>query len=168
MHTLWIVLTLGLWHSHPLDRLEQLTREVAVWESGYIAPEGSEREPELRRLQALVEGSLSMTVLEMPGSFPSAGRAYPADRVIQVNGGLSKNAQLQVVAHEAAHLLQPAGLDPIESEVFAEAVASLVTRDDPHVYARYLARYKSQLQVLHIYRREILRAAEVLSGHRQL
>lgn len=159
----------------PLDKLERQTDSYTFWEQSYDAPRGSDREQELQRLARLVSSALGVEV-DMAGAPPGAAgitvrKAIMVDeqhqaliRVIALDGTLSPNAKLQVLAHEAGHILQPEGLSRVEAEVFADAVAYLYTHDDGPVFARYLAGNKSGLHVLKTYRREIKWAARVLSG----
>lgn len=154
---------LSLCSPDPLDKLEHEISRYTFWEQSYEAPVGNSREQELLRLQRLVSMALGVQVqaAAVPGI---AGLASREARIIALDPTLSPNAALQVLAHEAGHMLQPEGLNKAEAEVFADAVAYLVTGDSLHVYGRYLAGSKQGLHVLKAYRREIKWAATVLGG----
>jgi hypothetical protein len=150
--------------NNPLDKLERQASELTYWQQSYDAPTGSSREQDLLKLARLVETALGVQVQQAGAPPGTAGVSSRQHRIIALDGTLSPNAKLQVLAHEAGHILQPEGLTKAESEVFADAVALLVTGDDVHVFSHYLAGSKSGLGVLRIYRREIQWAARVLSG----
>lgn len=91
------------------------------------------------------------------------------DREIHIASYLDDDARTQTLAHELAHALEPASMrdDPKESEVWAESVAYLILRkehDDPYTHARYIARFKTHLSVLDVYRREMEYAVSALVG----
>jgi hypothetical protein len=80
--------------------------------------------------------------------------------------GLSSCAELEVLSHERAHLLQPNGLTVRERQLFADVVSYEVVKRlggyDPRAsYARVLARYKMDARLLTLYEAEI--KAAVLS-----
>ena len=154
---------LSLCSTDPLDRLEREVSGFTFWEQSCEAPVGNSREQEYRRLQRLAWMVLGVQV-QASATPGVAGLASREARIIAIDPTLSPNAALQVLAHEAGHILQPDGLSKAEAEVFADAVAYLVTGDDVHVYGRYLAGSKQGLGVLKTYRREIEWAATVLSG----
>ena len=165
----------SLCSTDPLDRLERDARAFSAWEASYDAPTGGDRLSEYLRLHRLVESVLGVRVQGFgapPETSGAIGRMVTTDpdgtehvvRVIALNSTLSPNARLEVLAHEAGHLLQPPGLTDDEGQVFADAVSYLVTRGNRRTYARYLSGHKSSLRVLKTYRREIQWAAKVLSG----
>ena len=154
---------LSLCSIDPLDRLERETLRFSAWEQSYDAPTGASRQAELMRLARLVSTVFGVEIRK--GTHDGiAGFVVREARVIVLDSTLSPNAALQVLAHEAGHILQPEGLSKADAEVFADAVAYLVTGDDVHVYGRYLAGSKQGLHVLKTYRREIEWAAKVLRG----
>lgn len=61
---------------------------------------------------------------------------------IVVDAGLSWNARLAVLAHEAGHTLQPGWVTTRQAEAFAETVAMLVSHDGYREHARYLAQHR--------------------------
>jgi hypothetical protein len=87
-------------------------------------------------------------------------------RSIVISESMEWNARMEVLAHEAGHVLQPNGLTQAEGEVFAEGVAYLVLRHYGHdrieLHAHYLAARKSGLYVLENYATDIKHAAGVL------
>lgn len=147
----------------PLDRLTRETQSYTAWEQSYDAPTGDSHARDLARLQRLVTTVLGV---ELQAGAPAgiAGYTIREQRVISLDPTLSPNAQFQVLAHEAGHVLQPAGLSTPEAEVFADAVAYLVSGDETKTFSRYLSGSKSGLHVLKTYRREIQWAAKVLGG----
>ena len=155
---------LSLCSTDPLDRLERQASSLTFWQQSYDAPSGTSREQDLLKLQRLVETVLGVQVQQAGAPPGTAGVSSREHRIIALDGTLSPNARLQVLAHEAGHVLQPDGLSKQEAEVFADAVSLLVTGDDAHVYSQYLAGSKSGLHALRTYRREIQWAARVLGG----
>lgn len=154
----------SLCSADPLDTLERQTSGLTFWQQSYDAPVGTSREQDLLRLHRLIQTVLGVEVQQAGAAPGVAGIASREHRIIALDGTLSPNARLQVLAHEAGHFLQPDGLTTQEGEVFADAVSYLVTRDEAPVFSRYLAGSKSGLHVLRTYRREIHWAARVLSG----
>lgn len=154
----------SLCSTDPLDKLEHQIDNYTFWEQSYDAPAGTSREQDLLRLARLVEAALGVQV-QTAGAPPGvAGISSREHRIIALDGTLSPNAKFQVLAHEAAHILQPPDMTKAEGEVFADAVSYLVTGDDVAIFSRYLAGNKSGLHALKTYRREIRWAASVLSG----
>ena len=155
---------LSLCSTDPLDRLERQVSSLTFWQQSYDAPDGKDREQDLLKLQRLVEIVLGVQVQQAGAPPGTAGVSSREHRIIALDGTLSPNAKLQVLAHEAAHILQPGDMTKQEAEVFADAVSLLVTGDDAHVYSQYLAGSKSGLHALRTYRREIKWATTVLGG----
>ena len=153
----------SLCSSDPLDGLDRDARSFSAWEQFYDAPTGSSREHELGRLARIVVTVLGAEIREEAIGHV-AGYTSRQERVIVLDSSLSADAKLEVLAHEAGHLLQPPGLVGDEGQVFADAVSYLVTRGNRRTYARYLSGHKSALSVLRTYRREIRWAAKVLGG----
>ena len=92
-------------------------------------------------------------------------------RHVIVNGDLSVNGRIEVLAHEIAHAFQPPLAHRAEHEVFAELVSVEVCRrfgvDTRQVAARYLRANKSALGVARVYRREIAFVVDMLTrGYR--
>ena len=143
------------------DPLDKLAKEVASFD----VPAPPERAEELARLEALVFRSLGMVIVDgVPEGLAGIATSHP--RIIGLSPKLTPAQRYEVLAHEAAHVLQPEGLTVEEAEVFAEAVALLVTENDSRPYAKYLSwrGARSGLHVLKTYRREIQWAATVLGG----
>lgn len=93
------------------------------------------------------------------------GMTFRDDRVIYVEEGLHWTARHAVLAHEGGHALQPGWLTADQGEVFAEAVATLVTRNGYREHARYLSSYKyDYLLVVVLEWRRIYRAAAWLES----
>lgn len=70
------------------------------------------------------------------------GYTSPNDHAIVVEAGLSWNARLAVLAHEAGHTLQPGWASTRQGEAFAETVAMLISHDGYREHARYLAQHR--------------------------
>jgi len=143
------------------DPLDKLAKEVAT----FNVPAPPERPAELERLEALVFRTLGVVIVEgAPEGFAGIATSHP--RIISLSQKLTPAQRYEVLAHEAAHVLQPDGLTTEEEEVFAEAVALLVTGNNSKPYAKYLAwrGAASSLRVLKTHRKEIRLAARVLGG----
>jgi hypothetical protein len=116
----------------------------------------------VRRLNATVE----YTVL--PENH--YGSANHDSRLIVINEKLNADMRTATLAHELAHLIQPPGLNKYEvgeREVWADSVAYLVIREEDDRLmdsASYLAWHKASLNILQVYRKEILFAASLLRG----
>lgn len=65
-----------------------------------------------------------VTIREFP--IDAWGLYSPTYQFIAINRELSLNAQVATLAHELAHVLEPAELTRFQSDVFAESVAVLV------------------------------------------
>jgi hypothetical protein len=163
MWHLIVACALSLCSSDPLEKLERQTQSITYWQQSYDAPVGNSREQDFYKLQRLV---VSVLGVRLQAGTPDgiAGVTAREARIIALDPTLSPNAGLQVLAHEAGHVLQPYGLTKAEGEVFADAVSMLVTGDNVQIFSHYLAGSKSGLGVLRIYRKEIQWAAKVLSG----
>lgn len=61
---------------------------------------------------------------------------------IYIDGTLGWNQRFFILAHEAGHVMEPAWTSGDDSEVFAEMVAALVSRNGLREHARFLARTK--------------------------
>lgn len=158
----------------PLTELEQATRAMPVLATTYNPPTDNffiEANQALQNTVVIVMGvSLTyedLTAKSLAGFVKLGGNA---PRLIHLDRTLGQTAQLETLAHEAAHLMQPRvfAAHSSDEEVFAEAVSFLVCRrfghDDLDAAARYLALHKGGLHVLKDYRLEITYAAAVLSG----
>lgn len=154
---------LSLCSTDPLDKLEREARSFSAWEQSYDAPTGSDRAGEYGRLARVIAVVLGAEVREQAIG-QVAGYTIRQERLIVIDSSLSTNAKLEVLAHEAGHLLQPPGVEGDDGQVFADAVSFLVTGRNSRTYARYLAGHKASLHVLKTYRREIKWAAKVLEG----
>lgn len=154
----------------PLAKLERQTRRVVYAASGHRAQPGNEAYWDALQMVSTVNVVLGIeaTFVDDPGFGGALGVTNRATRTIILRNDLSWNERLGVLAHEAGHVLQPASLDRVESEAFAEGVAYLVCRgfgrDDVWFHANYLAQYKTGLHTLRDYRREIEWAARLLLG----
>jgi len=143
------------------DPLDKLARDVATFD----VPAPPERTADLARLEALVFHTLGVVIVEgAPEGFAGIATSHP--RIIGLSPRLTPAQRYEVLAHEAAHVLQPDGLTTEEEEVFAEAVALLVTGNDSKPYGKYLAwrGAASSLRVLKTHRKDIRRVARLLSG----
>lgn len=90
--------------------------------------------------------------------------------MITVDASLSWNQKYQVLAHEAGHVFAPGWFTQGEHEVFAEAVAYLITQgccnglSNLKEHARYMARFKSSVPfVLFVEWKRAYRAAAFLT-----
>lgn len=158
----------------PLVQLEHRARQIPALHTIYMVPTDDNYHFAALRLQAIVENVMGVEVRYIDIDDPDlAGWTMlnpSAPRAVQIDKALKGTARLEVLAHEAAHRLQPPVFAPTssESEVFAEAVSFLVCRvyghDDLETAATYLAIHKGGLHVLTDYRLEIDYAVTVLSG----
>ena len=93
--------------------------------------------------------------------------AIDHQKFVFVNGDLSVNGRLEVLAHEVGHSFQPPMASRMEQEVFAELVSVEACRrlgvDTSKASARYLQADKSALWVARTYRAEIVFVADLLT-----
>jgi hypothetical protein len=92
-------------------------------------------------------------------------------KYVLVNGDLSVNGRIEVLAHELGHMFQPPLASRMEHEVFAELVSVEVCKrfgvDSSKASARYLQADKSALSVGRTHRLEIAFVVDILTrGYR--
>jgi hypothetical protein len=150
----------------PLARLELVASRLTV---AQIAMPGGPPSalPNTQRRLNIAALRLGAHVEYGPMDAGEYGRTVHDTRVITINEILNADTRTTTLAHELAHLLQPPGLQKGEAEVWVEGVAFLVVRperDELFATAHYIAFYKMNLNVLRVYRREVLFAAAFLRG----
>lgn len=91
------------------------------------------------------------------------GLTDPDAHIIALDKHLSWDARMAILAHEGGHTLQRGWYNRAEGEIFAEAVATLVSHDGYREHARYMAQYRmSAMWLLLTDSRAIYRAARTL------
>lgn len=74
------------------------------------------------------------------------GLTQPAEHTVMIEESLTWNGRYNILAHEGGHTLQPGWVnDGVQSEIFAESVATLLSKDGVREHARYLARFRAEL-----------------------
>jgi hypothetical protein len=145
--------------------------ETPSHQAKYVPPTTATMAKPLAELRQRVEG-MGVGIAEIPSGAQLWGLAGTADatgqRMIALNADLSVDGQFEVLAHEAAHILQPAGLSESEREVFAERV--MIGVGDFYHYdirgrsAPYLGRYKTGFAAQPAIEVDYRRAVRVLTG----
>jgi hypothetical protein len=165
---LWLIVALKL--ASPLALLEHDARAQSYASAIYLAPTTADHYAAARQVEWSIANTLHATI-EYTDDLPDgvAGRTLVQTRAIQIEKDLSWDARLQVLAHEAGHILSPSPIeDYADRETFADAVSYLVCRHfgwaPTGTYAQYLAGRKNGLHILHDYRTEIEWAARVIAG----
>lgn len=129
-----------------LDKLTDRIEHTPIHQYGWTPPDTAELTDLAKRLK-WAAGYLGIQIQPNPDMTESEYGMYQPDaRILHYNPTLAFDAQVQVIAHELAHALQPPGIDVSERELFADAVSYLVLkpeRDHLDNYAAYLARYKT-------------------------
>lgn len=129
-----------------LSKLTNQIEHTPIHRYGWTPPDTAELIDVSKRLK-YAAGYLGISIQPNPTMEETEyGMYQPETRVIYYNPTLGFDAQVQVIAHELAHALQPPSLDVSERELFADSVSYLVLkpeRDQLDNYARYLARYKT-------------------------
>lgn len=129
-----------------LGKLTDKIEHTPIHKYGWTPPDTAELVDVSKRLK-WAAGYLGISIQPNPTMEATEyGMYQPETRVIYYNPTLAFDAQVQVIAHELAHPLQPPGLELAERELFADAVSYLVLkpeRDQLNNYASYLARYKT-------------------------
>ena len=147
---------------HAPWRLSWLAVETLAMQPGYLRmPDGVDNYWRAKDLEARL-ANLGWTVSyeeDHPNYF---GQTRYNDHAIVVNKSLSWNAKYAVLAHEGGHVLQPPRLTNEQSEIFAEAVAAMVTGLKVREPARYMASLKGDVLIMVVYWQEIYRAADTL------
>lgn len=100
---------------------------------------------------------------------PPVGMLFPNQRQIYFSPGMDINAKFEVLAHELAHWMQPAGFSKAEAEVYAELVGLEVQKGlgyPPQVETtgKYLSAYKQALYIAETHKVDIREAARILVG----
>ena len=150
----------------PLSRLSNAVEAAPRQWWGYSPPETDTLQDLQQRLRTAA-WYLRIDIRQERPANGAYGTFNPLFRVISIDPALAFDAQVQVVAHELCHALQPIGLETLsDTETFADACAYLVVlpdRDDLQTFARYLGRFRTTAPaVIRSYRREIQWAAAVL------
>ena len=132
--------------SSSLEKLTDKIEHTPIHRYGWTPPSTDELQDLAKRLK-WAAGYLGISI--QPNQTMDAteyGMYQPETRTLYYNPALGFDAQVQVIAHELAHALQPPSLDVSDRELFADSVSYLVLkpdRDQLNNYASYLARYKT-------------------------
>lgn len=149
---------------------EQKILKIPLSQAGFVPTCSDQAEGTLRTFEAHVGRTLGITVTYDLADGSHAGGYSPSLRRIQVATKLDAMGRLEVIAHEAAHAIQPPGLSRSEADVWADTVAMKVCKrfgiDIEPQTSRYLAGQKQALHILHDYQAEIEWAVVVLTGVR--
>jgi hypothetical protein len=98
----------------------------------------------------------------------SFGRVIRLQRRMYLRHDMPVNALFETLIHEMAHVFAPWHLNDSQDELFAELVLVEVARYYGHrcedTSARYLARHKTALPLARSLRREVKRAADIITG----
>jgi len=142
--------------------------DVPWMKADYTPSSGDSRTAELEDLkQRLFSWGVKIEFID---STQLMGQTIRAEKLIYLSSTLDVNAQLEVLAHEAGHLLQPISLTPDKAgeEVWAEMVSVGVLKfyghDGRQTSANYLAAYKSGLSILPFYKKDIELTVKILTG----
>lgn len=150
----------------PLVRLEQAALVAPPWQIGMPTTPPSALPITQKRL-ALAASRMGATITYGPLGPGWYGHTEMVSRAVTINETLNSDLRTTTLAHELAHMLQPYGLDHGDEEVWADSVAYLVLageRDNLVPAAHYIGAFKTHLNVLQVYRREMLFAATFLRG----
>lgn len=132
--------------SSDLGKLTKKIEDTPTHQYGWTPPESADLQDLSKRLK-WAAWYLGIAIQPNPTMEATEyGMFQPETRTLYYNPTLAFDAQVQVIAHELAHALQPPGLDLSERELFADSVSYLVLkpeRDQLDNYAAYLARYKT-------------------------
>lgn len=91
------------------------------------------------------------------------GLTTPAEHTVQIEESLTWNGRYNILAHEGGHTIQPSWVRPgPQSEIFAESVAALMSKDGLIEHARYLSRFRQEIPTLVYMWPSIYHAAAVL------
>lgn len=132
-------------------RLMGLFVQVMESQPGYVQITDSDRNFwRAQNLQGQLEAwgwDVSYVNLRQRGLY---GLTSPQAHTIQIDAALHWDDRYAVLAHEAAHTLQPGWLDKNQEEVFAESVAALLDPRPMQEHARYLATRKESFALTSI------------------
>ena len=140
----------------------------------YVPPTSATMAARLEELRARVLAWGVEIVVPAAGDgqfWGMAGATGEGQRRIILSPELGVDGTFEVLAHEAAHLLQPGGLTEAQREVFAERV--MVAVCDYYGYeaskrsSQYLARYKTGFAQQAAIEVDYRRAVRVLTGQEQ-
>lgn len=146
-----------------LGRLQHDMERASAYQAAYTQPPSGTPacDRALAQLEAVAQAR-DVTVVYQPmnGGMAGHGMAY-------VDSRLNSCGRVEFLAHELAHLLQPANLTPAEAQVFADAVSYRYVREvagyDPRDrYATYLGQFKNASHIFNRYRAEIAATVAVL------
>lgn len=156
------------------ERIVTEARKGLVWEADYTPKEGGDPAA-LAALHDHLTNELGMFVRYAPASDPELrgafGRSYTRgnlQRFVRVRNDLSVNGTIEVLAHEAAHHLQPPYLTGSEGDVFAEIVGAHVSHrlgvpNAAETSALWLRQHKAALRMALDLQNEIQYVARLLT-----
>lgn len=139
-----------------LGRLQRDMERASAYKSVYTQPPAGTPacDRALQQLEAVAKAR-TIVVIYQPMDGGMAGHGIAA-----VDARLNACGRVEFLAHELAHLLQPANLATAEAQVFADAVSYRYVREmagyDPRDrYAVYLGQFKNASHIFARYRVEI-------------
>jgi hypothetical protein len=114
----------------------------------------------------LLEKNAGVPVLRIEGLGPWGSTDFDT---IFLRAGMSSCAEMEVLAHEAAHLRQPVRVSRREAEMFADVVSLKVTKilggyDATARYLPYLAQLKPDARIIGLFKPEIDDAVRELTA----
>lgn len=128
-----VIAVLSLACASMTERIVNDARQGLVWDADYAPIDGGDPKV-LAAFYSHVTNTLGIAVHFLPANHPALNGAYgTANRyrdtlLIRMRGDLSVNATIEVLAHEAAHLMQPPYLTRSEGDIFAEIVSAHVAK----------------------------------------
>jgi hypothetical protein len=150
-------------------RVLRMAEARSHFDARYIPTDGDSMRAPFLDLAGRLE-RWGITIADLPEQDGAFGRASLEQRTIWIKRSLSVNAQFEVLAHEAGHLLQPPALaDDALSQLFAELVGVGVqhfygsaTADETG--AAYLSQFKYTFGAARAMRHDIDYAVKALTG----
>ena len=150
-----------------LPALAREASRVKHADAGTRIADGVDRYHEAKNVERVIIGVLGYRMEYWPQVHldgDAMGETWLDQRLIVVREDLSWNRRLAVLAHEGGHALEPWSLRGADAEVFADAVAYVVTQGPRSAYAAHIAMYKGSIHIIVDFDAEIRWAAAILRG----
>lgn len=146
--------------AHPLSSLRAGMEKQNAYASQYVPPTADTAacRAGVAQLEAVAaKYEITVAYQNIPEQL---GYARGPEKIVAVHVGLTSCGRLETLAHELAHMAQPAGLTQNGAQVFADSVSYLVVRElggyDPKDrYLAYMGVLKEASRVAELYRAEI-------------
>lgn len=153
----------------PIDAVVRTALRTPYEQAFYQPSTGDRHASALSRLEARLHAlGVSVTYGPQNEGFGAVGMTSPDRKYVWLDERLEPNGRLEVLAHEAGHVLQPETLSGNESQAFAELVGATVCyrlgMDVRKASGRWLGAYKAGLDGALAHRLEIDRAVAILLG----